>query len=200
MADNFEQMLMEKYPDLFYRDETGALMCPCGVWTPVGWRNIIENTCGAISDYITKTHHYKHRVLSKWYYYWIMYARVLTWLHRVVLKYIPLCNIRKLNQIWYSCIEFFNSRARKYIEYYSISPPAVKIDQIKEKFGELRFYISGGDSTVGGMIRYAEYMCSRTCESTGGVGELCSRDGWLKTLSANTALQLGYKPVEKQIE
>lgn len=59
--------------------------------------------------------------------------------------------------------------------------PDVTVEQIKEKFGGLRFYYSGGDDTVDGMVRMAESWASRVCEECGSPGH--SRDGnWIKTL------------------
>jgi len=63
-------------------------------------------------------------------------------------------------------------------------PSFVKIDQIKQKFGGLRFYCTGGDSDVSGMIRFAEFLCDKTCEVTGEEGQLCKNSsGWYRTLS-----------------
>lgn len=52
--------------------------------------------------------------------------------------------------------------------------------QVKEKFGSLRFYTSGGDDTIYGMIRMAESMSAVTCEDCGAPGKLRGR-GWLYT-------------------
>ena len=59
--------------------------------------------------------------------------------------------------------------------------PDVTVRQIKEKFGGLRFYYSGGDDEVSGMVRMAEAWAEHTCEECGAPGK--SRDsGWIKTL------------------
>lgn len=47
----------------------------------------------------------------------------------------------------------------------------VKIDQIKEKFGTLRFYVTGGDRMVDGMIWMAEHMSGYICETCGKRGK-----------------------------
>ena len=58
--------------------------------------------------------------------------------------------------------------------------PQVTLDQVKEKFGTLRFYYSGGDDEIGGMVRIAEAMSSVTCEECGNPGK--SRNGgWIHT-------------------
>ena len=56
----------------------------------------------------------------------------------------------------------------------------VTADQVKEKFGTLRFYASGGDETTGGMIRLAESMSARICETCGSPGSFRGR-GWYYT-------------------
>ena len=45
--------------------------------------------------------------------------------------------------------------------------PQVVAQQVKEKFGELRFYYVGGDDTIEGMVRMAEAMSAVTCEVCG---------------------------------
>lgn len=57
----------------------------------------------------------------------------------------------------------------------------VVVEQIKEKFGGLRFYYQGGDDTIQGMVRMAEAWADRSCEECGKPGK--SREGgWIKTL------------------
>lgn len=59
--------------------------------------------------------------------------------------------------------------------------PDVTIQQIKEKFGGLRFYYDGGDDEVSGMVRMAESWAARTCEVCGHPGSLRT-SGWMRTL------------------
>ena len=60
------------------------------------------------------------------------------------------------------------------------SIPQVTLDQVKEKFGTLRFYYSGGDDVIDGMVRMAESMTEVTCEECGNVGERRG-GGWVHT-------------------
>lgn len=63
-------------------------------------------------------------------------------------------------------------------------PPKVdwiRVEQIKEKFGGLRFYFQGGDSHIDGMVTMAEVWAGRTCEKCGNVGERRG-GGWIRTL------------------
>ena len=57
----------------------------------------------------------------------------------------------------------------------------VLVDQVKEKFGTLRFYYHGGDDVVNGMVRMAESMSAVTCEVCGDYG-YPSQGGWITTL------------------
>jgi len=57
----------------------------------------------------------------------------------------------------------------------------IKVEQIKEKFGGLRFYYQGGDERISGMETMAEIWAGRTCERCGNKGERRS-GGWIRTL------------------
>jgi hypothetical protein len=53
-----------------------------------------------------------------------------------------------------------------------------QIDQIKEKFGGLRFYYSGGDDYIDGMTSLAESLSYRICEYCGTTKEVGITKGW----------------------
>lgn len=57
-------------------------------------------------------------------------------------------------------------------------------DQVKSKFGGLRFYVSGGDDTISGMIIMAESLSFKICEECGNVGSKKGR-GWIFTMCDN---------------
>ena len=60
-----------------------------------------------------------------------------------------------------------------------LDPPTV--EQVKEKFAGLRFYISRGNDSVRTLIREAEDRCEKTCEDCGAPGKV--RSGrWIRTL------------------
>lgn len=60
------------------------------------------------------------------------------------------------------------------------SIPQVTLDQVKEKFGTLRFYYTGGDDTISGMVRMAESMSGVICEECGNPGKR-GGGGWVRT-------------------
>ncbi len=55
-----------------------------------------------------------------------------------------------------------------------------KADQVKEKFGTLRFYMSAESDEMSKWIREAEQESAVTCETCGAPGTL-TRKGWHKT-------------------
>ncbi len=61
-------------------------------------------------------------------------------------------------------------------EYFS-----VKFDQVKEKYGGLRLYFTGGDDYIRGMVRMAEAMSYKICEVCGNKGQP-NKGGWITTL------------------
>jgi hypothetical protein len=56
----------------------------------------------------------------------------------------------------------------------------VKFDQIKEKYGGLRVYFSGGDQYIEGLVSMAEAMSYKICDVCGNKGE-ANKQGWIST-------------------
>jgi len=59
--------------------------------------------------------------------------------------------------------------------------PQVIATQVKEKYGDLRFYYNGGDSTIHGMVWLAEHMSWNTCEDCGSTEDIEHTEGWVHT-------------------
>ena len=57
----------------------------------------------------------------------------------------------------------------------------VTLDQVKEKFGTLRFYYTGGDDEISGMVRMAESMSGVMCEECSAPAETHG-PGWIRTI------------------
>jgi hypothetical protein len=88
---------------------------------------------------------------------------------------------------WWDIIESLCANIQSHIEWKNKDNevvPQVVVQQIKEKFGGLRFYYSGGDDTISGMIRMAEAWASHSCETCGDKGTSRS-GGWIRTLCDN---------------
>jgi hypothetical protein len=78
-------------------------------------------------------------------------------------------------------IDFNSKAAQEEMRVVPESIPQVTLDQIKEKFGTLRFYYTGGDDVIDGMVRMAESMSGVTCEECGSPGKRIG-GGWVTTL------------------
>ena len=64
------------------------------------------------------------------------------------------------------------------------------VDQIKEKYGSLRFYVSLLDGGIDELIDRAEYDSYHTCEDCGGEGKPRA-GGWYRTLCDDHAKERG---------
>jgi hypothetical protein len=60
-------------------------------------------------------------------------------------------------------------------------PITLSVTQIKEKFGGLCFYYSGGDKIIDGMVDYAQSLSYRTCEHCGTTNNVGRTRGWVYT-------------------
>jgi hypothetical protein len=81
--------------------------------------------------------------------------------------------------------EFKEKRKQELIDRYPTVIPEpitqVTLDQVKEKFGTLRFYYTGGDDYIRGLVSMAESMSGVTCEECGKPGT-STGGGWIKTV------------------
>jgi hypothetical protein len=76
------------------------------------------------------------------------------------------------------------------IEHRLTNYPEVSFNllQIKEKFGTMSFYYSGGDEYIRGVVHHAMAMSAAICEITGNVGSLhITKNGWIRTVSDEIA-------------
>jgi hypothetical protein len=71
--------------------------------------------------------------------------------------------------------------ARRYRVQHNIplteTPHPVTVQQVKEKWGTMRFYYHGGDDWIQGMVMMAEALSTTTCEVCGAPGVL-QGDHW----------------------
>jgi hypothetical protein len=85
---------------------------------------------------------------------------------------------------WWPILESLCANIQHHLDWKNKNSevvPQVTVEQIKEKFGGLRFYYSGGDEQIHGMVRMAEAWADASCEECGAPGK--RRDGgWIKTL------------------
>jgi hypothetical protein len=85
---------------------------------------------------------------------------------------------------WWPILEALCANIQSHIDWRnreSETVPQVVVEQIKEKFGGLRFYYQGGDEQIHGMVRMAEAWADASCEECGAAGKRRS-GGWIRTL------------------
>jgi hypothetical protein len=84
---------------------------------------------------------------------------------------------------WFDILDQLMANIQKHIdlkERQGLSIPQVTVDQVKEKFGTLSFYYTGGDEYIFGLVSMASSMSGVTCEACGKPGK--QTDGnWIKT-------------------
>ena len=84
------------------------------------------------------------------------------------------------------CISFdvdagWHSLLKDLLVFIAERNPDIRVHQVKEKFGGLRFYIYGGNEEMRGAIRMAEAMSHKICENCGVPGHK-QPGGWIRTL------------------
>ena len=171
MNELLDKELVEKYPKIFrdrYSNMKVTAMC-WGFEHGDGWYNILDALCSNIQ------HHTD----------WIRKKRASALkLNRKIKKAIELNSIEPIinhyNGDWWveRCEKIL---AEKRYEEVPDKIHQVVASQVKEKFGTLSFYYGGGDENVHGMVRMAESMSARMCETCGNPGKVRGR-GWLTTL------------------
>ena len=210
-SQDFDAMLVAKYPSLFPKDENGAPIQPsCGIYCPDGWKMLIDDLCGAICShqrsYRFKLTKNKWGIFKQWLYQ-KQFLRIYNFLYKRVN---PFCacapkgfhafSVQESKEIrdkyprrlaFCKGMSHLSDRLRPNV-FVKTFPPNIVVEQIKEKFGALRFYYSGGDDIVTGMVGLAECLSIKTCQETGERGSLCRKGSWYSTLSVDRAEKLGY--------
>jgi hypothetical protein len=85
---------------------------------------------------------------------------------------------------WYTVLEILCDNIQHHIDWkvkQGQEIAQVEVNQIKEKFGGLRFYYTGGDDEISGMVRMAEAFTDKLCEECGSIGQRRG-GGWIRTL------------------
>ena len=105
---------------------------------------------------------------------------------------------------WFNIVDSLCKKIVRHIDWKHRDTPEDErpypvVQQVKEKFGALRFYVDREDSEISAMIDLAEEISSRTCEVCGSPGTLRS-GGWVKTLCDKHAEERGYNGKNEKSE
>jgi hypothetical protein len=172
MKQELDKLLCEKYPKMMVnRNKNMQETCMCwGFECGDGWYNILNQLMGNIQHHIDWKE--KQRKWAMEYNEMAAQAKAGNFeLFEASMKAVPNDEYKEQR-----LAEIIAGDFREVPE----SIPQVTLDQVKEKFGTLRFYYSGGDDYISGMVSLAESMTSVTCEGCGNIGE--SRGGgWIHT-------------------
>jgi hypothetical protein len=85
---------------------------------------------------------------------------------------------------WYNILNQLMGNIQHHIDWKNKKEevvPQVTLDQVKEKFGTLRFYYTGGDDYISGLVSMAESMSGVTCEECSAPAETHG-PGWIRTI------------------
>jgi hypothetical protein len=172
MKQELDKLLCEKYPKMMVnRNKSEMETCMCwGFACGDGWFNILDQLMGNIQHHIDWKEKQRNSAIK--------YNEIATQakagnfeLFEEDMKALP-------ND------EYKEKRLAEIVagDFREVpkSIPQVTLDQVKEKFGTLRFYYSGGDDYISGMVSLAESMTGVTCEECGNPGERRG-GGWVHT-------------------
>ena len=85
---------------------------------------------------------------------------------------------------WFNILDQLMGNIQHHIDWRNKKEEVVAqvtLDQVKEKFGTLRFYYTGGDDEISGMVRMAESMSGVTCEECSAPAKTHG-PGWIRTI------------------
>lgn len=153
MRKELDEYLCTKYPIIF-QNRNASPSTTCMYWgfcCGDGWFNLIDALCASIHNYIDNN----YKVIDQ----------TIEW-------------NRKVNDTSYEWPYDHIHRSEREIP---AKVAQVVANQVKEKFGGLRFYYSGGDNYIRGLVDMAESISYRTCEVCGALGETVSLGGWYST-------------------
>ena len=179
MKQTLDKLLCEKYPKMLVnRDKSMMETCMCwGFECGEGWFNILDQLMGNIQHHIDwkeKQHNWavKYNEMAQA----GKSGNIKLFADLVAEEYADKPTIGA-DYIRERCEEMIKNPLRDVPELV----PQVTLDQVKEKFGTLRFYYTGGDEYIDGLVSMAESMSAVTCEECGNPGTQTD-GGWIKTI------------------
>ena len=172
MKQELDKLLCEKYPKMMVnRNKNMQETCMCwGFECGEGWFNILDQLMGNIQHHID----WKEKQRN-----WAMEYNAMATQAKAgnFDLFDESMKAHSLESKEIRLMEIITGDFREVPE----SIPQVTLDQVKEKFGTLRFYYSGGDEYISGLASMAESMSAVTCEECGNPGKTVG-GGWLTTL------------------
>ena len=172
MKQELDKLLCEKYPKMMVnRNKPMQETCMCwGFECGDGWFNILDQLMGNIQHHID----------------WKLRQQRIATDYNAMATQAKAGNFDLFEENMKDTVdlEYKEKRLGEIVagDFRSVpnAVPQVTLDQIKEKFGTLRFYYTGGDDEISGMVRMAESMSGVVCEECGAPGKRRG-SGWIYT-------------------
>lgn len=182
MTPELDKQLCEKYPKIFINRSLN-MQESCMFWGLAvgdGWYNIIDIACSVIQSHIDWS--IKSAALNEKHNAMVIATRAgdLSLFNKHFKKVDEKWKAEYLNQI----LVITENEGKDFgTGLRVVTPPIPQLiaDQVKEKFGGLRFYHHGGDDFCDGVLSMAENLSYRICEECGAPGKVGGK-GWIRTL------------------
>jgi hypothetical protein len=173
MKLELDEQLCQKYPKIFanrHADMKTTCMCwgfECGD----GWYNLLDHLCNSIQHHID----------------WSIRQNEMDLKYNSMVEDLKAgkdSSFREYTKGLYETVaedrkkEILKNGLRKVKD----SIPQVVADQVKEKFGTLRFYYHGGDDQIRGMVSLAESLSASMCEGCGIPSKVQNDGGWYSNI------------------
>lgn len=173
--------LIEKYIE--ENLDTKCYNCNC---------DVLKHSSGMYSDMECQTvhflpYHFRKHVYCMSFCWYNTKQYIKSWREiKYLLRNMVLANIKRkwysiVNRILYKLYDKFNIGYYKPCHCQNFETKHPRAAQIKEKFAELRFYMTLGTEEIYNIIREAERKSATTCENCGEPGEIRTK-GWWFTL------------------
>lgn len=81
---------------------------------------------------------------------------------------------------WIELVDNLCETIQQYIDHNDVQQ--VECTTLKEKFGSLRFYYTGGDDYVSGMVWFAENLSTKLCIECKSTKNVQPTKGWISYL------------------
>lgn len=169
MDKNLDYYLVKKYPSIFrerFEPTTKTNMC-WGFECDDGWFKIIDAFCEQAHKHIES----QKTIYENW-------KKHQTMLQAGQIEDLPKWIKEDIHQ---------NGGKLKEVP----EPCDLVIQQVKEKFGMLRIYYSGGDNYIDGLNSFAGYLSAHTCEECAQPGKI-RNGGYIRTLCDEHAQKNNY--------
>jgi hypothetical protein len=152
MDKRLDAILLERYPDIFaqYGGDMRETCMHWGFECGNGWFDLLDTLCATLKNNLYNAkNHYKYE----------------------------LERFNKTDEEVAEMVEKFGEHMQRK-DAPPEEPSPVVAEQVKEKYGDLRFYYRGGSKEDRGVVGMAEAISGRTCEVCGNAGKIRGT-GWL---------------------